>query len=205
MAHRIMLFLATAALVAGCSTVGSGSAAAPTAAVDLRGAVFEPPRTLADFTIPSTTGAPFTLSQHKGQIILLYFGYMTCPDICPTTLAELQNIYLQLDQPADQVKVVFVTVDPSRDTLDRLTSYTHAFNADFIGVRADEMTLKQVMDQFGATAVRRQVGDSPLSYTMDHTASIFLIGPNQQLLSQYLYGTDYRDILHDVQTVLQST
>lgn len=202
--YRCIVLLLVAALVAGCSSLGAGTTATPTASIDLRGAVFSPPRTLTDFTIPSTTGTPFTLSEHKGQLVLLYFGYMTCPDICPTTMAELQNVYLHLNQPSQQVKVVFVTVDPERDSLDRLTSYTHAFNADFIGVRADEATLKDVMEQFGVTAVRRQVGDSPLSYTMDHTASIFLIGPDQQLLSQYLYGTDYRDILHDVQTILQS-
>lgn len=199
----IVLLLAAAVLVAGCSSLGAATPT-PTASVELRGAVFSPPRTLTDFTVPSTTGTPFTLSEHKGQLVLLYFGYMTCPDICPTTMAELQNVYLHLDQPAQQVKVVFVTVDPDRDSLERMTSYTHAFNADFIGVRADEATLKGVMDQFGVTAVRRQVGDSPLSYTMDHTASIFLVGPDQQLLSQYLYGTDYRDILHDVQAILQS-
>lgn len=202
--YRCIVLLLVAALVAGCSSLGAGTTATPTASIELRGAVFSPPRTLTDFTIPSTTGTPFTLSEHKGQLVLLYFGYMTCPDICPTTMAELQNVYLHLNQPSQQVKVVFVTVDPERDSLDRLTSYTHAFNADFIGVRADEATLKDVMEQFGVTAVRRQVGDSPLSYTMDHTASIFLIGPDQQLLSQYLYGTDYRDILHDVQTILQS-
>ncbi len=202
MFRSIVYMLITAMLAAGCGALGSVN---PTPTSELRGAVFEPPRALTDFTIPSTSGAPFTLSENKGQVILLYFGYLTCPDICPTTMAELQNIYLHLNKPADQLKVVFVTVDPDRDTLDRLTSYTHAFDADFIGVRADDAdTLRQVMQQFGATAARRQVGDSPLSYTMDHTASIFLIGPDQQLLAQYLYGTDYHDILNDVQTILQS-
>ena len=137
--------------------------------------------------------------------MLLYFGYLTCPDVCPTTLAELQNVYTRLDQPAAQVKVVFVSVDPERDTLENMTRYTNAFHADFIAARTEGDTLKALMQQFGVTAERRQVADSPLSYLIDHTASIFLIAPDGRLLAQYLYGTDYRDILHDVQAILQAT
>lgn len=204
--YRWMILLLTiTVVVSGCGTISSANGtASPAYSGQLRGAVFDPPRTLTDFSLPSTTGSPFTLSAHKGQIVLIYFGYLTCPDICPTTLAELQNIYLHLNQPVNQVKVLFVTVDPDRDSLANLTSYTHAFSADFIGARAEGDPLKAVMGQFGVTAERRPVADSPLSYLIDHTASIFLVGPDQRLLAQYLYGTDYRDIVHDVQAILQS-
>lgn len=205
--YRLILILALALTLAlvGCGTVGS-SATTPTPAYagQLRGAVFEPPRTLTDFAFSSTNDSEFRLSDYRGQIILIYFGYLTCPDFCPTTLAELQNIYKRLDAPADRVKVVFVSVDPDRDTLEHINSYVHAFHADFIGLRGEGDALTQVMSQFGVVAEKRQLADSPLSYLIDHTASIFMIAPDGRLEAQYLYGTDYRDILHDVQTVLDA-
>lgn len=201
-----LVVLAALIGLAGCGAAVTPQAATstPSFTSELRGAVFDPPRTLTDFSVPSSAGT-FTLSEHKGQIVLIYFGYLTCPDVCPTTLAELQNVYQHLDQPAEKVKVVFVSVDPERDTLENMTSYAHAFSTDFIGARTEGDALKALMQQFGVTAEKRQVADSPLSYLIDHTASVFMIAPDGRLLAQYLYGTDYRDIVHDVQIVLQAT
>jgi protein SCO1/2 len=202
----IILLLVIILPLVGCGTVGStGTTPTPAYAGQLRGAVFEPPRSLTDFSFPSTAGSQFRLSDHRGQVILIYFGYLTCPDFCPTTLAELQNIYRRLDQPADRLKVVFVSVDPERDTLAHMTSYIHAFHNDFIGLRGEGDALAQVMNQFGVVAEKQQLADSPLSYLIDHTASVFMIAPDGRLEAQYLYGTDYRDILHDVQSVLDAT
>jgi protein SCO1 len=203
---RIIPLIATGLLaLAGCAGT-SPAAQSPGLAYadDLRGAVFDPPRVLDDFSLMATTGETFTLSNHHGQIILLYFGYRTCPDFCPMTFTELRQIYLELDEPADQVKVVFVTVDPERDDLPVLTAYTQGFHQDFIGLRGEGDSLKNVMDQFGVIAERQQLADSPLSYLIDHTASLFLIGPDGRLQAQYLYGTDFRDILHDVRLILQT-
>ncbi len=193
---RWLWLIILASLTAGCSAIASQSD------YKMHGAVFDPPRILTDFTMSSTDGTPFTLSAHRGQTILLYFGYRSCPDFCPTTFAELQQIYTQLHEPKDKLKVVFVTVDPDRDTMDNLTLYVHGFNQDFIGLRDDGDGLKQLMNQFGVVAERRQVGDSPLSYLIDHTASVFLITANGELKVQYLYGTDYHDILADLRTIL---
>lgn len=187
-------------LLVGCSA--ANSAASYTS--QLRGAVFEPPRSLADFSIMSTTGAEFTLSQHRGEIILLYFGYRSCPDFCPTTFTELRRVYTELNEPADKLKVIFVTIDPERDTLDSMRQYTQAFHKDFIGLRAEGTALQALEDQFGVVAERQVVGESALSYLFDHTASVFLIGPGGQLEAQYLYGTDYRDIVHDLRLMLQA-
>lgn len=195
MVKRWLWLILLAGLLAGCGE-------AKQAAVQMHGAVFDPPRMLTDFTMKSTEGTDFTLSQHKGQTILLYFGYRSCPDFCPTTFAELNQIYAALKQPKDKLKVVFVTVDPDRDTLDNLTLYVHGFNEDFIGLRDDGDGLKQLMKQFGVVAEKRQVGDSPLSYLVDHTASLFLITGDGQLKVQYLYGTSYRDVLADLKTIL---
>lgn len=201
----IILILVTLLALVGCGKVGSsGTTSTPAYMGQLRGAVFDPPRTLTDFAFPSTNGSEFRLSDYRGQVVLIYFGYLTCPDFCPTTLTELQQIYRRLENPADHVKIVFVSVDPDRDTLEHMTSYVHAFHQDFIGLRGEGDTLTQVMNQFGVIAEKRQLADSPLSYLIDHTASIFLIAPDGRLEAQYLYGTDYRDILHDVEAVLDA-
>jgi protein SCO1 len=167
----------------------------------LRGAVFNPPRALADFSVMSSTGENFTLSEHQGEVILLYFGYLACPDFCPTTFGELRRVYSELGQPADRLKIVFVTLDPERDSLNGLRNYAQAFNPDFIGLRPEGDALQALMAQFGIVAERRVVGQS---YLIDHTASLFLIGVNSELEVQYLYGTDYEDILHDLRLILES-
>ena len=189
-------------IIAGCSSVSVPET--PTAEA-LRGAVFNPPRPLADFSLASTQGDTFTLSDHHGELILLYFGYRTCPDFCPTTFAELRRVYTALGEPDDRVKIVFVTVDPERDTLDNLTPYIRAFHEDFIGLRAEDTALQDLITAFGVVAEKRQLGDSALSYLIDHTASVFLIGADGRLAAQYLYGTDYRDIIHDLEVMLDQT
>jgi protein SCO1 len=193
--YRWLMVVALVAVLVGCTS----AAQTPE---PMRGAVIEPPRTLSDFSLMSTEGEPFSLGAHHGQLILLYFGYRSCPDFCPTTFAELKQVYAALNEPKDKLKIVFVTVDPERDTLDNLTLYTHAFHNDFIGLRDDGNALKQLMKQFGVVATKRQVGDSALSYLIDHTASVFLINGDGQLIEQYLYGTDYHDIVHDLRILL---
>lgn len=205
MARRsIAAILAGILLLAGCSPAQQSAESNLPYSGELRGAVLNPPRAIADFSLMSTTGEAFTLSQHRGELILIYFGYRTCPDFCPTTFAELKRIYTELGEPAEQVKVVFVTVDPQRDDLANLTLYTQAFHHDFIGLRGEGAALQQVMKEFGVVAERRQLADSPLSYLIDHTASLFLVGADGRLQVQYLYGTHYRDIVHDLRLILDA-
>lgn len=169
---------------------------------ELDGAVLDPPRTLDDFSIMSTEGEEFILSDHRGEVILLYFGYRACPDFCPTTFAELKRVYDDLEEPAEDVTIVFVTVDGERDTLESLTLYTHAFHDDFIGLRPEADELDSLMAQFGVVAEKRILGESALSYLYDHTATLFLINPQGDLEVQYLYGTPYRNIVNDVRLIL---
>ncbi len=198
------IFLAVALRAACSSAETTGNSRLPPYADELRGAVIDPPRVLADFSLMSTTGESFTLSEHKGEVILLYFGYRACPDFCPTTFAELKRVYNDLNEPADRLKILFVSVDPERDTIENLALYTHSFHPDFIALREDAPELQPILDEFGVVVQKQQVGDSALSYLIDHTASLFLIGPDGRLQAQYLYGTNYRDIVHDVRLILES-
>lgn len=170
----------------------------------LYGAVITPPRAIPDFSLDSTTGETFTLSDHAGKVVLLYFGYMTCPDVCPSTMADLMRVYRTFEDPSENITVVFVTVDPERDTLDRLEKYMSAFHEDFIGLRTeDAAVLQAILDSFGAQATRQEV-DSSLGYLMDHTASVFLVGPDGKLWEQFLFGTSYADIANDVEFIIKN-
>lgn len=202
--YRGILMALLLALVGGCTAAAQQSTSVFDGG-EMRGAVINPPRQLSDFTLASTTGETFKLSAHRGENILIYFGYRSCPDFCPTTFAELKHVYESLNQPADKLKIVFVTVDPERDTLDNLSLYMAAFDDDFIGLRDDTPALQSLLDEFGVVATKRVVGESALSYLIDHTASVFLIDSSGALRMQYLYGTNYRDIVHDLQLILQQT
>jgi len=199
----VCVLLLSVALLSGCQSTPEVRSE-PDYLDELHGAVFDPPRVLSDFSLMSTTGEPFRLSEHRGEALLVYFGYRACPDFCPTTFAELLRVYKALGEPSDRLRVLFVTVDPERDTLENLRLYIESFHQDFIALRDDGEALKQLMAEFGVTAQRRQLGESALSYLIDHTASVFLIGPDGRLQAQYLYGTDYRDIVHDLELILET-
>jgi protein SCO1/2 len=204
--RRLCLLLVVTLLAAcqGAAPIATPTPGAPDYQDDLYGAVFEPPRPISDFTLASTTGQPFSFKAHQGEVLLLYFGYRACPDFCPTTFADMQRLYRELGEPADRLKIIFVTVDPERDDLQNLALYTNAFHKDFIALRDDGPTLQQLMNEFGVVAEKQQLGNSALSYLVDHTASVFLVGPDGRLQAQYLYGTDFRDIVHDVQVIFDS-
>ncbi len=172
----------------------------PSLQEQLKGAVIVPPRPIEDFTLPSTDGE-FHFSDLRGKLVLIYFGYMTCPDVCPTSNAHLKRVYEEINRP-DDIAVVFVTVDPERDGLERLRPYIKLFNEDFIALRGEGQALQDVLNQFGVVAIRRQVGESALSYLMDHTASIFLVNQEGLLISQFIFGLGADDILHDVELLL---
>jgi protein SCO1 len=164
---------------------------------DLQGTILDPPRTVQDFTLPSTTGEDFTFSDYGGKLMLVYFGYMTCPDVCPTTLADMMRAYREIGEPED-VQVVFISIDPERDTLDRMAKYVGAFHLNFIGVRPESEAQVQALTQdFGVTYQRREV-DSAVEYLMDHSATVFLVGPDGRILTQYPFGVAYTEMAHDL-------
>jgi protein SCO1/2 len=166
-----------------------------------RGSAIDPPLPLEDFSMPSTTGDDYILSEETGKVKLVYFGYLTCPDFCPTTMADLTRVYRALGEPQDDLTVMLITVDPERDEMARLGAYVGAFHDDFIGLRGDDDALQALMAQFGAVAVRRDV-DSALGYLVDHTASVFMIDQNDNIVYRFAYGTDADGITEDVRALL---
>ncbi|MEW6083817.1 MAG: SCO family protein [Chloroflexota bacterium] len=163
----------------------------------------EPFPPAADFTLTRANGEVFQLNAFRGNFILLFFGYTSCPDVCPTTLAEL-NLALAKLEPEDaaQVKVVFVTVDPERDTPERTQEYVDNFNQTFIGLSGTESELAPVWKSFG---IFRAIADgsSATGYLVDHTARVTLIDRDGKLRISFPYDASVEDIVHDLKLMLE--
>jgi protein SCO1/2 len=196
--------VAAIVLVAGCVVAGAPVSAAPAGSAGLRSGAFDPPRPAPDFTLPTTRGEEFRLSRHLGKVVALTFGYTSCPDVCPTVLAELSQLRLRLGAAAKRVQVVYVSVDPERDTSSRLRAYTEQFDKTFLGLTGASDQLMPVWKAYGVSVVRRDLpGSKPLTYLIHHSASVFLIDPAGRLRVMAPFGTPLDDVLHDVRALLK--
>jgi protein SCO1 len=157
----------------------------------------------SDFALPDTTGKIRTLADFKGQAVVMFFGYTHCPDVCPTTMAELSQALQQLGpEAAKRVQVLFVTVDPERDSAELLGQYVPAFNPTFIGLRpADDAQLKKVTKDF-RVYYAKVPGKTPDSYTMDHTAASYVFGPDGKLRLFVRDGQGPAPWVHDLKLLL---
>lgn len=149
-----------------------------------------------DFTLDSTLGRPLALSELRGEPVLLYFGYTTCPDICPTSLADLRMALQKLGPDSDKVQVLFVSVDPERDTVDRLQTYLGAFDPSFIGLTGPAAEIEKVASRFGVYYQKSNV-ESAAGYLVDHTSTILLIDADGALRLMFPYGTTGEQIAAD--------
>ncbi len=139
------------------------------------------PRTLAQFHLSDLSGQDFSLESLRGHPTLLFFGFTSCPDVCPTTLATLTEV--QRGAPLPGARVVFVSIDPERDSASNLQVYLGAFSKDFIGARGDQTALAPLLRSLGAIAVRQPLPDG--SYTMDHSATLYLLDTHARLVAVF--------------------
>lgn len=181
----LALVMVAAALLAAC---GAEEPPAPTA-TPLPGTVLEPPRPLQNFTLTDHTGAPFALADLEGRAALVFFGFTHCPDVCPTTLGEFKRVKSLLGEEADEVAFVFVSVDPQRDTPERLAQYVGAFDPAFIGLTGDDAALRPIAQEFGVYYQVVPLEDSATEYLVDHTASSFALDREGRLAIVFSYGT----------------
>ena len=148
-------------------------------------------------------GQPRTLADFRGKVIALFFGYVQCPDVCPTTLVTLAEVMKQLGPDASRVQVLFVTVDPERDTREILAEYLPAFNPSFLGLRGDADATARVAKEFRVFYQKRP-GPEPGIYTMDHSAGTYLFDPQGRLRVYISYGQGADVILHDIRELLRT-
>ncbi len=143
------------------------------------------PVTLTDFELTDQSGKAFTLAQLKGKRTLLFFGYMSCPDICPTTLTTLAQLVKKLDAYANaDLQVVFVSVDPKRDPPEKLAEYLNYFNPNFIGLGGDKEAIDKFTRQFAAGYMLEEEQKDG-NYLVSHTSSIFMIDPQAKLIATF--------------------
>ena len=137
-------------------------------AIDLTGAEYA-----RQFNLPDFDGKPRTLADFKGKVTAVFFGYTQCPDACPTTMAELAGVEKMLGADAARMQVVFITVDPSRDTAALLKSYVTNFRPDFLALRGDEAQTRAVTKEF-KVFYEKVPGKTATDYTIDHTAGTYI-------------------------------
>jgi len=156
-----------------------------------------------DFSLLDPDGKVRTLADFKGKVVVMFFGYTQCPDICPTTLTEMQQVMSILGPQSDKVQVLFVTVDPQRDTAAILKQYVPAFDPRFLGLLpADDAALEKVAKDF-KIYYKKVPGISPGSYTMDHTAGSYAFDPDGRLRLYIKHAQGPETLAHDLKELLK--
>ncbi|MCC6313002.1 MAG: SCO family protein [Thermomicrobiales bacterium] len=166
------------------------------------GGEFTPPQPAPELALIDADGEPFSFADRVGTVQLLYFGYTTCPDLCPTTLLDFATVKEDLGPDADRVRFLMASVDPERDTAERLQEYMGFFDPDFIGLRGDAEETAAAAQAFGVTVKRVEHPESSTGYLIDHTALIYVIDQEGRLRLSYPYGTDPALIAADVRHLL---
>lgn len=152
-----------------------------------------------DFQLQDTDGKPRTLADYRGQPVMLFFGFTQCPDICPTALTRAVEIKSLLGSDAAKLRVLFITVDPERDTPEILRAYTQAFDPGFVGLLGDAQQTRAAAQSFKVFYQKVPTGSS---YTMDHTALTYLIDAQGKLRVALRHQQTAQECAQDLRTVL---
>lgn len=154
-----------------------------------------------DFALIDHTGKQRTLGDFKGKAVVVFFGFTHCPDVCPTTMAEMASVMKALGRQADRVQVLFVTVDPERDTPELLAKYVPAFDPRFLGLTGDKAAIEKVAKEF-RVFYQKSPGKDPGSYSMDHTAGSYVFDPQGRIRLFVRHGQGVEPLVHDIGILL---
>lgn len=167
------------------------------------GVVVNAAAAVADFRLDSTLGEPKALSDFANRYTVLYFGYTTCPDICPTTLADLGKAEKLMGTAAERMQVIFITVDPERDTTQRMRDYLAYFSPTFIGMSGSLADTERIASQLGVVYEKRYHSDSATDYLMDHTATVIVLDPQRRPQLIFPYGVTGEQMASDLLAVIR--
>ena len=209
---RVALLLLLAVAVGGCDRAGESGLVRATPArqapsgrdAAFKSGVFDPPRAAPDFELQASNGSPLTLQQFRGKVVVVQFGFTKCPKVCPVTLANVTQAFRLLGPRSSDVQLVFVTVDPQRDTPERLREYLGLFDPRFLGVTGTQEQLQAVNQHYGVAATRVVSADQKLGYEMHHSSSIYLIDRAGLLRVMVPFGKPPKDIAHDLELLLET-
>lgn len=176
-------------------------------------AYVDPPLQVTDFSLMEDSGSPVRLSDMRGKIVILFFGYTNCPDVCPTTLSDFTVIKEALGEDSSAVEFLFISVDYERDNPEKIAQFLSYFDDDFIGLVGDPETLAAIAPEYGLviqreniTVQNEEIGDeddlSDEAYFLQHTSPTFLIDRDGYLKQVYFYGTDIDVITASIQNAI---
>jgi protein SCO1/2 len=165
----------------------------------LKAGVFNPPREAPDFSVRASDGAALALSHYRGKVVVLGFGYTHCPNVCPATLAVLALAHRKLGALGSQVQVIYLTVDPERDSAERLKQYLAAFDPTFLGGTGTAAQMAAVRTSYGVTAEKVGTGSD---YAVAHSSFIYLITRDGKLRALMPFGHKADDYVHDISMLL---
>lgn len=187
-----ILFIFLALLLTSCSQKNPQFNA-----IDITGADYA-----KDFKLTDHTGKVRTMADFTGKVVVLFFGFTHCPDVCPTTMADMARVMTKLGKDSERVQVLFATLDPKRDTPELMAQYVPGFHPSFLGLTGDEATMKKTAKDFKIYAQQVE-GKTPGSYSIDHTAGMFVFDPSGRLRLFVSYGMEPDKILADVKQLLK--
>jgi protein SCO1 len=165
----------------------------------LKAGVFNPPREAPDFSVRGSDGDALILSHYRGKVVVLGFGYTHCPNVCPATLAVLAAAHRKLAARGSQVQVIYLTVDPERDSVERLKEYLAAFDPSFVGGTGSAAQMAAVRLSYGVTAQKVGTGSD---YGVAHSSFVYLITREGKLQALMPFGHKADDYVHDISMLL---
>jgi protein SCO1/2 len=166
----------------------------------LKAGVFEPPRAAPELALVGSDGAELTLGRYRGKVVVLAFGFTSCPDVCPVTLGTLASARKQLGPDAGDVQIVYVTVDPERDDAERMRSYLASFDPSFVGGTGAPERLAAVRKEYGIAAEKVKAASG---YGVAHSSFTYLIDRAGKLRALMPYGHPADDYVHDLRILLK--
>lgn len=196
--RRTAVLRVTWAVVAGLAGCSEQASRPSFKAIDITGADYA-----RDFSLPDQSGKVRTMADFRGKVVVLFFGYTQCPDVCPTSMTELAEVRRLLGPQGDKLQGLFVTVDPARDTPEVLKGYMENFDPSFLALRPNADQLPELAKRF-KVYFKKVDGKTPTSYTMDHTAGSYIYDPQGRVRLYTRYGSGAEALAADVRILLQS-
>lgn len=198
LSRRQMLVLSASCIGAGGFLTGCSPQAPTFKSTDITGAAFAQGLKLTDHT-----GQVRTMADFRGKVVVVFFGFTQCPDVCPTSMITLAEVKRLMGDQGERLQVLFITVDPERDTLPLLKEYMTNFDPSFLALRPEPAELKAVADSF-KIYYRKAAGTTPTAYTIDHSAGKYVFDTNGAVRLFSNYGTEAAVIAEDILTLLKS-
>jgi protein SCO1/2 len=153
------------------------------------------------FSLKDHDGKPVTLESYKGKVVVMFFGFTQCPDVCPTTMAEMAAVMQELGPQAKDVQVLFVTLDPERDTAELLKQYVPAFHPNFVGLYGTPAEIDQTAKEF-KVFYKKVPGKDPANYTIDHTAGSYVFDKQGKVRLFLRHAQGTKPVVHDLKQLL---